>query len=84
LSGFCDQSLSVEEFPFYGKREGREDGGDALHAGAKCPAALNAILPDRWLADHPEHRLEQREEAFREARARRRRKRAARRAAMAL
>ena len=24
-------------------------------------AALEALLPDRWLAAHPEHRLEQRE-----------------------
>ena len=44
-------------------------------------AALEALLPDRWLADHPEHRLEQREEESREAQARRRRKRAARRLA---
>jgi transposase/uncharacterized coiled-coil protein SlyX len=44
-------------------------------------AALEALLPDRWLADHPEHRLEQREEESREAQARRRRKRAARRIA---
>jgi transposase len=42
--------------------------------------ALEALLPDRWLAAHPEHRLEQREEESREAQARRRRKRAARRA----
>jgi hypothetical protein len=35
-------------------------------------AALEALLPDRWLAAHPEHRLEQREEESREARARRR------------
>ena len=43
-------------------------------------AALEALLPDRWVAAHPEHRLEQREEESREAQARRRRKRAARRA----
>ena len=43
-------------------------------------AALEALLPDRWLA---EHRLEQREEESREAQARRRRKRVARRAATA-
>ena len=42
-------------------------------------AALEALLPDRWVAAHPEHRLEQREEESREAQARRRRKRAARR-----
>jgi hypothetical protein len=47
------------------------------------PAVLEALLPDRWLADHPEHRLEQREEESREAQARRRRKRAARRLAVA-
>ena len=41
-------------------------------------AALEALLPDRWVAVHPEHRLEQREEESREAQARRRRKRAAR------
>ena len=46
-------------------------------------AALEALLPDRWVAAHPEHRLEQREEESREAQARRRRKRAARRAAIA-
>jgi transposase/uncharacterized coiled-coil protein SlyX len=45
-------------------------------------AALEALLPDRWLAEHPEHRLEQREEESREAQARRRRKRAARRLAV--
>jgi transposase/uncharacterized coiled-coil protein SlyX len=45
--------------------------------------ALESLLPDRWLAEHPEHRLEQREEESREARARRRRKRAARRIAIA-
>jgi hypothetical protein len=44
---------------------------------------LEALLPDRWLADHPEHRLEQREEESREAQARRRQKRAARRIAVA-
>jgi hypothetical protein len=45
-------------------------------------AAMEALLPDRWLAAHPEHRLEQREEESREAQARRRRKRAARRIAV--
>ena len=44
-------------------------------------ASLDTLLPDRWIAAHPEHRLEQREEESREAQARRRRKRAARRAA---
>jgi hypothetical protein len=43
-------------------------------------AALEALLPERWVAAHPKHRLERREEESREARARRRRKRAARRA----
>jgi transposase len=46
-------------------------------------AALEALLPDRWVAAHPEHRLEQREEESREAQARRRRKRVARRMAAA-
>ena len=46
-------------------------------------AALEALLPDRWVAAHPEHRLEQREEESREAQARCRRKRAARRIAVA-
>ena len=46
-------------------------------------ATLEALLPDRWLAAHPEHRLEQREEESREAQVRRRRKRAARRLAAA-
>ncbi len=36
-------------------------------------AALEGLLSDRWLAVHPEHRLEQREEESREAQARRRR-----------
>jgi transposase len=44
-------------------------------------AALEALLPDHWVAAHPEHRLEQREEESHEAQARRRQKRAARRAA---
>ncbi len=44
-------------------------------------AALEALLPDRWVVAHPEHRLEQREDESREAPARRRRKRAARRIA---
>jgi transposase len=42
-------------------------------------AALEALLPDRWLAAHPEHRLEQRGEESREAQTRRRRKRVSRR-----
>jgi hypothetical protein len=46
-------------------------------------SALEDLLPDRWVAVHPEHRLEQREEESREAQARRRRKRTARRAATA-
>jgi hypothetical protein len=46
-------------------------------------AALEALLPDRWLAAHPEHRVEQREEEYRETQARRRRKRTARRIAVA-
>ena len=46
-------------------------------------AALEELLPDRWAATHPEHRLEQREEESRDAQARRRRKRAARRVAVA-
>jgi transposase len=44
-------------------------------------AALEALLPDRWVAAHPEHRLEQREQESHEAQARRRRRRVARRAA---
>ncbi len=40
---------------------------------------LESLLPDRWVATHPEHRLEQREEESREAQARRRQKRASRR-----
>ncbi len=44
-------------------------------------ASLEALLPDRWVATHPEHRLEQREEESHEAQARRRRRRAARRTA---
>jgi hypothetical protein len=44
---------------------------------------MKALLPDRWVAAHPEHRLEQREEESHEAQDRRRRKRAARRAVTA-
>jgi len=29
-------------------------------------AAVEALLPDRWVAVHPEHRLKQREEESRE------------------
>lgn len=46
-------------------------------------AALEALLPDRWVAIHPEHRLEQREEESHQARQRRRQRRAARRVATA-
>ena len=46
-------------------------------------AALEALSPDRWVAAHPEHGLEQREEESREARIRRRRRQAARRIAVA-
>jgi hypothetical protein len=42
-------------------------------------AAVEALLPDRWLAVHPEHRLKQQEEESPEAQVCRRRKRAARR-----
>ncbi len=57
---------------------------DVLRRIAAIPpgdtVALESLLPDRWIAAHPRHRLEQREEESREAQARRRRKRAARRA----
>jgi hypothetical protein len=43
------------------------------------PAALDALLPDRWAAAHPEHVLAERMEESREALARRRHRRAARR-----
>jgi len=46
-------------------------------------AALEAQLPDRRLAVHPDHLPEQRKEESREAQARRRRRRAARRIAVA-
>jgi hypothetical protein len=46
-------------------------------------AALETLLPDRWLQIHPEHRLTEREEESREVQARRRRKRAARSTAVA-
>ena len=57
-------------------------GGNPAERTEKIPAvvqqaqlsswvALEPLLPDRWLADHPEHRLEQREEESREAQARR-------------
>jgi len=44
-------------------------------------AALEEFLPDRRVAAHPEHLLDQRQEESREAQLRRQRKRAARRAA---
>lgn len=47
-------------------------------------AALEALLPDRWVAEHPDHRLEQWEEESGEAQARPGRKGVARRAAVAL
>jgi hypothetical protein len=47
-------------------------------------AAREALLPDRCVAAHPEHQLEQREEESREAQIRRCRMRAARRATAAL
>lgn len=43
-------------------------------------AALEAPLPDRWVAAHPEHRLEERDEEAREALQRRRQRRATGRA----
>jgi transposase len=46
-------------------------------------AALEELLPARWLAAHPEYRLEQQEEESREAQVCRRRKRAVRRLATA-
>jgi len=45
--------------------------------------ALEALLPDRSVAAHPEHRLAQQEEESRKVQARRRRKQAARRLAVA-
>jgi len=47
-------------------------------------AAHEVLLPDRWLAAHPEHRLEQLEEKSRATQARRRRTRAAHRIAVTL
>jgi hypothetical protein len=44
-------------------------------------AALETLLPDRWVQSHPEHRLTERVEESREAQARRRQRRFARRAA---
>jgi len=35
---------------------------EVLLEGAANTAALEALLSDRWVAAHPEHRLEQREE----------------------
>jgi transposase len=45
------------------------------------PAALDALLPGRWAAAHPEHVLAERMEESREAQARRRHRRAVRRLA---
>ena len=59
------------------------DGRSSHAATINDTAALEALLPDRWIAAHPEHRLEQREEESREAQARRHRRRAARRVAVA-
>jgi transposase len=44
-------------------------------------AALEELLPDRWVKAHPEHLLDQRQEESRDAQLRRQRKRAARRVA---
>jgi hypothetical protein len=55
-----------------------------LHLAPGDTTALEALLPDRWLAAHPEQRLEQREEELHEAQPRRRRTRAARRIAAAV
>ncbi len=44
-------------------------------------AGIDAFLPDRWLAAHPEHRMVERERESREAQNRRKTRRAARRAA---
>ena len=60
-------------------------GGSADDRGANLwrdLAVPRGLLPDKWVAAHPEHRLEQREEESREAQVRRRRKRAARRIAV--
>jgi hypothetical protein len=46
-------------------------------------AALEAQLPDRWVAAHPKHPLEQREEESRKALQRRRQRRVVRRTATA-
>ncbi|MFZ1935919.1 MAG: hypothetical protein WCB27_12495 [Thermoguttaceae bacterium] len=51
-------------------------------APCEITVALEALLPDRWVTAHPEHRLEQCEEESHEAEARRRRTLAARRAAV--
>ena len=61
--------------------QNREASSLSIDEFCVAEGALEALLPDRWLADHPEHRLEQREEESREAQARRRRKRVARRIA---
>jgi hypothetical protein len=75
-----DRILKGEPLP-----EVPPEGQDAIAAIAPGDtAALEALLPDRWVVAHPEHRLEQREEESREAQARRRRKRAARRLVVAV
>jgi hypothetical protein len=44
-------------------------------------AGIDKFLPDHWIADHPEHRLLERERESHDAQRRRRIRRAARRAA---
>ena len=51
-------------------------------AGPTDTAALETLLPDRWVQAHPDQRLTEREEEPREGQSRRRRKRTARRAAV--
>lgn len=79
IVGFCSkEGLAPASFHAWKRRLRRLPGIMPTDA-----AAMEALLPDRRVVAHPEHRLEQREEESRKAQVRRRRKRAARRIAAA-
>ncbi|MGA2256323.1 MAG: hypothetical protein ABSG53_16865 [Thermoguttaceae bacterium] len=75
--------LEAEECPSSAGKQSTKWSGCYAGIAPGDTAALDALLPDRWLTDHLEHRLEQGEEDSREAQARRHRERIARRAATA-
>jgi len=83
LLGMTAHSLARGGVPYLRRQAAEEWRGCNTATAPGNWGALDALLPDLWLAAHPEHRLEQREGESREAQARRRRKRVARRVALA-